>query len=69
MSAPPTWSDVISALTNAFIGLLNGIATAISANASVIGEVVIGLGLAVTVGYAIYRYVMPFFSRFLRLRL
>jgi high-affinity Fe2+/Pb2+ permease len=70
MSAPsPTWSDVISSVTAAFQNLLKGLADAISQNASTIAQVVVGLGIAVTVGYAIYRYAIPMFTRVLRTRL
>jgi len=51
MSAAPTWSDVITSLQNALIGVLKGVADQLSANATVIASVVVGLGIA----YAIYR--------------
>jgi len=69
MSTTITWSDVISAVTTAFQSLLKGLADAISTNATMIANAVIGLGLAITIGYAIYRYALPYFGRFLRLRL
>ncbi len=47
----PTWSDVITSLQNALIGVLKGVADQLSANATVIASVVVGLGIA----YAIYR--------------
>lgn len=69
MSTTITWSDVINSVTTAFQTLLKGLADAISANATLIADVVIGLGIAITVGYAIYRYAMPYLTRFFRLRL
>jgi len=68
-STPPTWSDVISSVTAAFQNLLKGLADAISQNASTIAQVVVGLGLAVSVGYAIYKYTLPMFTRVFRIRL
>ena len=65
MSAPaPTWSDVITSLQNALIGVLKGVADQLSANATVIASVVVGIGIA----YAIYRAatrVTPLFGQIL----
>ena len=64
-----TWSDVVNSVVTAFQNLLKGLADAISQNATTIAQVVVGLGIAIAVGYAIYRYALPHFARFLRLRL
>jgi hypothetical protein len=64
-----TWSDVVNSVVTAFQSLLKGLADAISANATTIAQVVIGLGIAMAVGYAIYRYAIPYFTRVLRLRI
>ena len=47
----PTWSDVITSLQNALIGVLKGIADQLASNATVIASVVVGIGIA----YAMYR--------------
>ena len=64
MSAPPTWSDVINALTSALINLLKGIADTISDNATVIGTAIVGLGIAAGVFLLVKRY-LPGVFRFL----
>jgi len=60
----PTWSDVITSLQNALIGVLKGIADQLAANATIIASVVVGMGIA----YAIYRAatrVVPLFGQVL----
>jgi high-affinity Fe2+/Pb2+ permease len=70
MSAPSiTWSDVVDSVVTAFQSILKGLADAIKDNATTIAQVVIGLGIAMAVGYAIYRYAIPYFTRVFRLRL
>jgi hypothetical protein len=64
-----TWSSVVDSVVTAFQSLLKGLADAIKDNATTIAQVVIGLGIAMAVGYAIYRYAIPYFTRVFRLRL
>ena len=48
----PTLSDVVNAIFGAILSIVKGIADAISANATVIGTVIIVVGL----GYAVFRF-------------
>jgi hypothetical protein len=52
MSTTPSLPDVVNAIFNAILSIVSGIASAISQNATIIGAVVITIGL----GYAIFRY-------------
>ena len=48
----PTLSDVVNAIFGAILSVVRGIADAISANAGVIGTVIVVVGL----GYAVFRF-------------
>ncbi|MGB9622700.1 MAG: hypothetical protein ACPL07_02535 [Candidatus Bathyarchaeia archaeon] len=65
MSAPQySWQDVITSIQEALIGVLKAIGDTLAQNATVIGQAVIGLGIA----YAIYqmaRRTVPFLGSFL----
>jgi hypothetical protein len=65
MSAPQySWQDVITSIQEALIGVLKAIGDTLAQNATVIGQAVIGLGIA----YAIYqmaRRAVPFLGSFL----
>jgi len=66
MSAPTySWEGVINSLTTAIQAILTELGNALTSNASLIAKAVIGISIAVGVGYAIYR-AMPIVSRFLR---
>ena len=66
MSAPTySWEGVINALTTAIQAILTELGNTLTSNAGIIAKAVIGISIAVGVGYAIYR-AMPIVSRFLR---
>jgi hypothetical protein len=66
MSAPSySWDTVINSLTQAIQAILTELGKTLTSNAEIIAKAVIGLSIAVGVGYAIYR-AMPIVSRFLR---
>ena len=66
MSTPTySWETVINALSQAIQAILTELGNALTSNASLIAKAVIGISIAIGVGYAIYR-AMPIVSRFLR---
>jgi len=67
MSTAPTysWDTVINSLTQAIQAILTELGNALTSNAQIISRAVIGISIAIGVGYAIYR-AMPIVSRFLR---
>jgi hypothetical protein len=66
MSTPTySWDTVINSLTQAIQAILTELGNALTSNAEIISKAVIGISIAVGVGYAIYR-AMPIVSRFLR---
>ena len=66
MSAPTySWDTVITSITTALQAVLTELGNALTNNAQIIAKAVIGISIAVGVGYAIYR-AMPIISRFLR---
>jgi hypothetical protein len=60
-----SWDTVINALSQAIQAVLTELGNALTSNASLIAKAVIGISIAIGVGYAIYR-AMPIVSRFLR---
>ena len=66
MSTPTySWETVINSLTQAIQAILTELGNTLTGNAEIIAKAVIGISIAVGVGYAIYR-AMPIVSRFLR---
>jgi hypothetical protein len=66
MSTPTySWDTVINSLTQAIQAILTELGNALTSNAQIISRAIIGISIAVGVGYAIYR-AMPIVSRFLR---
>ncbi len=63
--AAPTWSDVISSFLDGLKSMLYEFGQFLVQNAAAIAQAILGIGLAVGIGYAIYRAI-PWVRRLLR---
>ena len=63
--AAPTWSDVIASFLDGLKSMLYEFGQFLVTNASAIAQAILGIGLAVGIGYAVYR-AMPFVRRLFR---